>query len=251
MPSSVRTPLSVVSLLLVLLAMPFLWRVAFAADTDGEGEPSTPTCPCPASVITCPLIRAGLDSESLAAVGVASDDIPSTLAEAVDVWVADPDRLPDADAAYASARRSVDSLRRLVRSGRGSEQDVADLASAKQDLEDAQDERQAALDAMRAAAAESMSSSKATLLECAYQNRRWDFAPVWLRVKDRSQADWVKLRDALTNEKVADRYGDDPDATLQSFLSSCRSDADAATCKVNYEGSLTAVEAAWITYVGD
>jgi hypothetical protein len=64
-------------------------------------------------------------------------------------------------------------------------------------------------------------------------------------VKARSEADWVALRDALDNERVSLKLGEDPDQASQALLATVRADPAIAAAKTNLDTKLGAVTAAW------
>lgn len=120
---------------IALVVAPLLLKSTIAAERESESEltneslaepgnePNDPalTSPVPASVIAAPLIRAGLSAEALSAVGVPSNQVATVLGAAVQEWQADPDRLPDAGADYATYRQQSGALRRKIRAGKASD----------------------------------------------------------------------------------------------------------------------------------
>ena len=195
------------------------------------------------------LLRAGLDAEALAAAGLASGSVASVVDEVDEHLAANPNDLTTADQDHATASTEVDRLRRLVRGGKATAQDVADLAAAKQDLADAADARDAALDAIFAAGTADLAASVADTLATIRANRSWG-VPVEFLSKDRADADWIALRDALTNEKIAAAEGTAVDAACASLLLAERADPAVSAAKTAHDANFAAVEAAWTTAVG-
>jgi hypothetical protein len=62
---------------------------------------------------------------------------------------------------------------------------------------------------------------------------------------DRSETQWVALRDALANEKIAPRYGEQTAPEHAAVLASARGHADVATAKSRLEANLTATQSAF------
>jgi len=250
---------------IALVVAPFMLKSTFAAERESESEltneslaepgnePSDPALvsPVPASVIAAPLIRAGLSAEAPSVVGVSAQSVPTVLAAAVQEWQADPDRLPDADADYATYRQQSDALRRKIRAGKASEQEITDYQTAKANLATAEAAREAALGALRDAACAELSDGQETTLNQIHVNKMWEELPMEYRTVSQSEADWVKLRKALLNAKTCAKYDEDPDPELASHLADCNADPTVATAKASCDATLGACKAAWDSYLGD
>ena len=105
------------------------------------------------------LLRAGLDPETLAAAGVVPSAVAGLVTEVREEMQAHPERVNAADLAYANARRTSDSLHRLVQSGRASAEDVSAYQSAAQSLVTATTERTGAISALRTAGTEGIAAT--------------------------------------------------------------------------------------------
>lgn len=190
------------------------------------------------------LLRVGLDGEAMAAAGLTTAQVDLAVEGVDDYLVANPDELSDADADYASARAEADRLRRLVRAGTASAQDVTDLATAESELATAITDRDAALDALCQAGLDELPTAEADLLETICLNRSWGL-PTEFLVKDRTEAQWVALREALADERISDEYGESPASASSTLLSTERADADVAAAKTDLDTNLTSIQSAW------
>ena len=64
---------------------------------------------------------------------------------------------------------------------------------------------------------------------------------------DRTETEWISLRDGLSNERIAARYGNEANGACQSLLSTARSNQTVAAAKANAVANLATVSAAWDT----
>jgi hypothetical protein len=195
------------------------------------------------------LIRAGLDPKALAAGGVSSQSISSVLSAAATQINSAPTALSNADDAYATARTQVDHLTSVIQSGHGTQDDIAALATAKSNLATAASQRQAAVDAIFNAATANLTNGQKTALSKIRSNRSWDL-PLEFVVVDRQQAEWVSVRDALANERIAVTLSGTLNEAAQSQLATWRADSSVAAAKVGLDSNLSAITTAWNSAAG-
>jgi hypothetical protein len=194
------------------------------------------------------LLRAGLDSSALAAAGLSAQEA-SALVDAFASAVADaPTALSDADAQYASARKSCDALSRKVASGLASQEEVTALAQAKTALEAAKTARVQVLDGWFNDATVTLSAPKANTLALLRANHG-RVPAIELLVKERSDAEWHAIHKALNNERIAAKIGDEPNQAQQAALAAWRADSVCATAKTNLDSNSAAVKSAWLAAV--
>jgi hypothetical protein len=193
------------------------------------------------------LYRVGLQPSHLTAGGVSANDTTSVVA-AVKTWLSNnPSALSDADTRMFNAVTNRDKLVRKVVSGLASEDEVAQCQSAKTEFTNADAARNATLSAAFDAGTAGLTSDQKTLLSRIQVNSlAWEL-PLELCAVDRTEADWVHVRDALTNERISAKLGVDPDADDQSYLSTVRSDSTVSTAKSNLDTHLGDVQSAWET----
>ena len=190
------------------------------------------------------LWRAGISPRALAAAGVTPAQL-GVLLQAADGWLQEhPGALDALDTAVGAARAERDRLARKVKSGLASPEEVAALAQAKQACAAAEGERDALLAAAYQAACADLAPAKVQTLDQIAANRRWRFAAEYL-VEAREQASWIRLRDALVNERQAPRWGDAPDPALAGFLTELRARPAVAAARTNVETYLASLEASW------
>jgi len=213
---------------------------AKAANAPAKKKPPT----LDANLVTA-LYRAGLQPENLAAAGVSAEST-TTIVGNVKTWLSqNASTLASADSRLGSAVPAKESLWRKVQSGLGSQGDVTALDAAVTEFNAALAGQASTVNAMFDAGTASLSSeTKATLVLERTSQLAWSLPMTYL-VKDRTQADWVALRDALDNERVSAKLGEDPDQAAQALLATVRADSTIATAKTNLDTKLGAVTAAW------
>lgn len=143
----------------------------------------------------------------------------------------------------ASARVASDALLRKIQSGKGSPEDVSAYQAALAELTSATAAKEAALNACRAPAEAMISDTQRAQLARIRANKHWQLPTEFLLV-DRTEVQWVALRDALANEKIAPRYGEAVGPQHASVLGSARGNADVAAAMVRIESSLAATQSA-------
>jgi len=227
------------AVVLVPLALRFAWvslaPTAHAASSGGSLEVT--------------LLRCGLESKSLAAAGVSSNEVAAVVGAMSDAIAADPGALGNADAAVASARMHADALTRKVASGLATQEEVAALASAKSALSNAEAARAAVIDGLFADATEGLAPSKVTALSAIRANRVQEL-PVEFLVKSREHTEWHALRKALANERICAKIGDEPDPGMQTKLATWRAEEACAAAKAACDANGDAVKSAWDSAVG-
>jgi hypothetical protein len=138
-----------------------------------------------------------------------------------------------------------DRLQRLIQSGQGSQEDVSAYPAQSSALSTATAQRQAALDAIFNAGTASLSEGQRTTLSTMRANRAaWD-SPLEFLTVNRSQLEWVRLRDCLTNERIAIEYPDTLDQEMQADLATWRANQTVAAAIASTGSNLAAVTAAW------
>jgi len=231
----------------VSLVVVSLGAVAFAFGGGGGGGGTEPEPPPPPvnSEFAGVLLRAGLGADALAAAGVTGEEIAALVASVESAYSAPT--LASLDEAFMAAKRAHDTLRRKVQSGKGSAQEVRDLRAAEVSLAQATASRDDYLTNLRAMARGRLTAEKAAQLERVHANQGWHL-PVRYLVKDRAEADWVALRDALAAKEIAERDPEEPFAdSAQAVLARIDAEAEVAAAKVAHETRIAAVQTAWNT----
>ncbi|MEW6747138.1 MAG: hypothetical protein AB1486_30755 [Planctomycetota bacterium] len=212
-----------------------LWRGVLVRAAAGGGGPSLESM----------LYRVGLSPEELTAAGVSEAAVGAVVAGVGGYLLDHPTALAQADQDCFSAKNDADRLGALVRSGLASPSEVTACSQALADLASAESARQAVLDALFAAGtAELSSTQQQTLARLRVNGAAWEL-PLEFLVVTRAEAEWVRLRAALANERIAAKNYEDPDAGDQAYLSSRRAEDAVAAAITGLETNLAGVRAAW------
>jgi hypothetical protein len=195
------------------------------------------------------LTRVGLAAEPLTAAGLDTTATTDLVGRVKSYVGAHPTAIADADNNYATAKNTCDRVERLVRSGLATQEDVAACARAQADLVAWTANRQQVLDAVfNVGIAGLGQASKDSLTLMRTNGAAWTL-PLQFLVVNRSQQDWVHVRQALANEKISAKNAEDPDPDDQQYLSTCRSDPAVSTAKSNLDHNLTSVQEEWLAAV--
>lgn len=191
------------------------------------------------------LHRIGIRPETLAAAGGNGADVTTVVDLMHSALTDDPGLLESVDLALEDAQQECDRLTRLVRSGQASQQEIDDCQAAIQDLAAARVARDAVVDDLFADIAGALGQTKHDALAAMRSNSEWRM-PVEFLVLGREEPEWLQLRQALANERIAANYEDaELDQADQTFLTQERSRPAIAVAKANYDANLAVIEAAW------
>jgi len=229
-------------LILTVAIVALFVRFHLADNGDAKASMFYPE-PTPGELATA-LTRAGLDAEALAAAGVAPNAVATVVGNVAEHMTDNPGALELADTAYTAARRQRDQLKRTIQSGRASQEQLEAYPGAQGQFAQARAQRQAAIDDIFTAGTVSLSNSQRGTLTALRGHADWDL-PLEFLVVDRSEADWVQIRDGLANERIAAKLDEDPDANAQTALSQFRGNPMVTTARANIDANLAVVELAW------
>lgn len=245
-----RTHTSLLGLALVFLAVPLWWAGSRVGDAASDAEHAPFVVPADFQV---KLLRSGLGADAIAASGVASGSVLNLLQAAADELNAHPSTLDAADTAYGAARVESDRLRAKIQSGQASQEEIASYQTQVSNLAAATAQRQTTLDSVFAAATANLTSPQRAALTRIRANRAVDHSkefPIEFLVVERTEAQWVALRDALANEKQAVKYPDTLNEAAQTLLASARGDASVASARASLTSNLASVTSSWNTASG-
>lgn len=230
------------------LRAPAVAAVAAPSTAGGDSGPSEPPAPpiVTKGEIAVALLRAGLSPEALACAGVNANGVEELIEVAGTHLTQYASNLATADTNYAAARVQVDAIERKAQSCTASQEELTQLATANSSLAQATAARTAALDSLITSATAHLSAGQRTTLATIRSNASWALPTQYL-AENRSQTDWVKLRDALANQKISAKYGETPDETCQSFLSAVHATQATSAAVSNNESLLATVKATWAT----
>ena len=100
-----------------------------------------------------------------------------------------------------------------------------------------------------AAAVDGLDSGKAATLATLHATgAQWDLPTQYL-AGSHSEADWVNLRDALANDRIATAQHIDPDPDSHQLILSALADPNVAAANSNLANNLVGVQSAWNTAV--
>lgn len=226
---------------LAIVAVVLFVRLETIRSTRAQNAPA----PSPAALeLAAALCRAGLDPAPLAAGGVTSASVGALADNALEYLAAQPGVLDQADIACGEAAAECDQLLQLIRAGMATPQQLEGYPGAKVALAQATAQRQAAVQDFFDAATAGFTAAQRNTLTSVRGNRKWEL-PVEFLVVDRSEPQWLQLRDALANERVAAKLGQPPDPGAQAALAEFRSHPLVAAAKANLDASLDVVTTAW------
>jgi hypothetical protein len=238
MTAFTRRGASLLGLSVFLVLVPVAFRVAWVSL-----KPSAPEG-VDSATVEVTLIRCGLDAEALAAAGLTSNEVTAVVTAMTTAIGEAPDALVDADAAMASARVAADALTRNVASGLATDQEIANLASAKTTLANAESARATVLNGLFDDATAGLAAGKKATLATIRANRGQEL-PVEFLAKSRDHTEWHALRQALSNERICAKIGDEPDQSMQSALATWRAEEACAAAKSAFDTNGDAVKTAW------
>ena len=195
------------------------------------------------------LLRAGLTPRALAAAGVSPASVLPTLQAAADEMNSTPTALDTADASYASARTTSDALAARIQSGKANQEDLASYLVAKTALVSAEATRQSEVDGYFTAATANLTSNQRAALVTIRANRAWGFPEEYL-VVERTEAQWLALRDALSIERQVSGLPDMTSESATQILATFRADPAVSFATTGVQTSLIQITTAWNTAAG-
>ena len=190
------------------------------------------------------LYRVGLDPKSLTAAGVSSNSVAGLVNSTQnDLQTVQP-QLDAADSNVADLRQQVLSLEYTIQSGHGTQSDVTALANARTNLANVLATQQGLLDELFNTATFNLSSPQKLILTRLRANRDWD-ASIEFQTVNRTEAQWVQLRDALANERISASHNEPANPDAQTLLVQLRSDPTVSAAISNLSVNLPSVNSAW------
>jgi len=202
------------------------------------------TIGAPSADLAPTLLRVGLGADALAASGASAADTTQAAAD-LDAWLADhPGEIAAADAAWATANQAATTVKRKVKSGQATPEEVASLPGLETTRDAAAATRDGLLVGAFDAATASLTAAQTSALSAIQANSSWNLATYFL-VVDRTQEDWVALRNALDETRIAAKYGESVSAESLAVISSALGSTAVATAKVDVDTNLAAIETAW------
>lgn len=196
------------------------------------------------------LHRTGLTPEALAAAGLGE---ASTMSVGGATQLANAGlvtSLRDLDHAVGQARNARDAAERKIQSGKASPEEIAAFPGLEQAFATASATRDTAVNGLFAAATEGLNSTQRATLTAIRANAHWKL-PTEFLVVERTEAEWVELRAALANERIAARNEEAPNQQCQALLGTARANPAVAAAKTALDANLATVKQSWNTVTGD
>ncbi|MBL0869340.1 MAG: hypothetical protein IBJ18_02050 [Phycisphaerales bacterium] len=152
------------------------------------------------------LMRCGIDGESLAAAGATEQQAARVFADARTFLSSRHETFVNADLDYASKNRELNTAEQAVRSGVATPAQRDGLVALRASVAGLKSTRDQIISAGFTAAAASLNEQQRQLISTLHTNRGRE-VPIEYRASARSEADWVSLRDALSNARQQAQVG--------------------------------------------
>lgn len=194
------------------------------------------------------LARLHLTPENLAAAGVTAGDVPSLLA-AVAIRIGAPTpTLMELDASYRTTNARSDALRRAVQGGRASDAERSEYAALAAELRSIEESRTAILAQAKTSALAALSGEQADALNQLSATAsvavptEYRLAPL-----DSSQDQdlWVRLRDALAQQRYAQEHEEALDPFAQNAIDTLGAAESVTAARNNLANNYASVADAW------
>lgn len=225
---------------LLLAGFVFTQRPMAMADP----EPAPPT----GLEVATALARVGVGPLTLAAAGVTEESAALLIAD-MHEYLGEHDGSPASeDAVLGAARSQRDRLRGLARAGTASGADIEAIAGAESSLSAAESALDARLDAMWDLVAARLTSEQAALiarLRDVPEVFRGSVISVEFGAAERSDTQWMALREALAAERLAAEDGVAMDQALAALLASARAESAVNAAGSNISVRLAGLQTAW------
>lgn len=184
---------------------------------EPAANPSMHRSSNPTRTVRAQLMVAGLAPDVLCAAGLTAQQAAAVAANGLEHLDEHLGDLTTADAAMATAGASVARLERLVMQGRATEQDITDLGSARTSLASAVSARATAQTALFNAATDGLSGGTKTLIQRIHANRGKE-VPLKYHGTERTEAQWMALREAISNQAIATRLSEELESASATLL---------------------------------
>lgn len=190
------------------------------------------------------LRRLELTPTTFAAVGASTAETTEAVDDMSSWLDSNVGEIAAADAAVASTKQAWSAMRAKIRSGQASQQEIDSLASLESAKNAAESARSGLFSSAVAATLADLSEDQRALAANVRENCHWRL-PTHFLVTDRSEADWVALRDALDQQRIAAKYGEETSSAALAVISAALVDEDVAAAKVSLDSSLGSIQTAW------
>jgi len=198
------------------------------------------------------LRRVSLDPAALTAAGITSQQDVAALVGRVRTHLTEHGvSFAGAKADWLAAKVECESLERLARSGRASQEDLSDLATAQSQRSSCLSAFETALESFFDAGVGGLAAEMVNRLMAIRAHRGTEFRelPVQHLVESRTDRDLLVLREALAEERICAKWNENPSGGATTLLSNERGRAAVSEATSRLEGSLATVESYWSTAI--
>ena len=237
-------------LMVVIAAAAMVWVTSAAlprrsaAHTRSSATPLVSRLTPEPGELRMALAKAALTPDYIAAVG-ANAETTTVMVSAGRSYLTDhPGAISAPDGDFMAAQAEHDRLVRVVQQGQATESDTLALQTARATLVARRADLQNALGSFRSAAAAGFNESQTAALTVLRANAQWE-VPMQYKVVNRPVAGWVALRNALANDRISRRHGEDPDAQGQAIVGQANAEPATVTAAANLAANLAQVNAAY------
>jgi hypothetical protein len=243
MPEALKKPRTVFGLsVALLLAFTAAYIAMFAVP---QREALAQGVPAPLTPLECEalLIHAGLDPDRMACAGVTSLNAATVASNAIASVQTNLTDLRGGFSDVSQYRQQIDDLESLITSGKGDQEDVNALATARANLATAQAALNTSLDTVFDDATVSLTTEKAALSDL-----RGDPVvnlPHPYRFADYSQSQEVVLRDALHQERISADLGEALDQANATVITTAKAVPAVTVALANHTTLASSVKNAW------
>jgi hypothetical protein len=221
----------------VLIAIAATLILTIDRDARAVSLALPPTAP---EVAVC-LHRVGITSEALAASGVRSRSLTGIVNNTAQYLVEYGASLEAADAAVTQNTSLCQQLQRAIQAGTSTPDQRSAYQTALSNLANAQFQQESLLSDMFDAATSTLTPQEITLLTQLKSNSDWKL-PTEFLVVERSEADWIELRDALDSETSHAVNGTTLDAETAQYLAVQRANVTVATAQAHLTQNLALLQ---------
>lgn len=199
-----------------------------------------------AGAVEIGLKRVGIDAEALALAQVMPASVEDVIAEAWEELTLMSADLEQTDSQIALKEPRRTKALREIRGGQASPAERMEWEELEAEVQQLRARRESLLDQLFAAAIRELPSDQRVHLTRLRANKeRPD--PRHYSVADKTGAEWRRLRTALTNVRIADRFGEDPNPEDRAVIASWDAEPVVASAKVHRETHLAGIKSAWNT----
>ena len=242
---SLTKPGNVATVLVGVVALGALLSISVASINWSGVRTITYVAPLTDNELAVALMRVGLTPEACCAAGLDATQTAKLVDNARDHLNTNIAALRLADEEYMTAKANHDQLKRLVQSGKATDEQITEFQTAAATLATKTTARDSALSSLYAAAVDGLEGAITTKLGNCKDSRHWDACPVQYRVESRSEADWVALRDALANIRIANELDESPAQESTDTVNNADADPDVSAAATALSLNLNTITNAW------